>query len=59
MYQSTKGTMQPVTKDFEHMDMDEFDENWTVTDGILEKIRCEEERQDEAEEKHHTKHGVE
>ena len=48
---STKGTIAAcdIDLDFEHMDMDEFDENWTVTDGILEKIRCEEERQEEAE----------
>ena len=46
---STKGTIAAcdIDLDFEHMDMDEFDENWTVTDCILEKIRCHEEREEE------------
>ena len=39
---STKGTIAAcdIDLDFEHMDMDEFDENWTVTDYIEEEIAC-------------------
>lgn len=47
---STKGTIAAcdIDLDLEHMDMGEYDEDWTVTDYILEAIRCEEERQDDA-----------
>ena len=50
---STEGTIAAcdIVIDFEHMDMDAFDENWTVTDYIREEIGCEEERQVEAESK--------
>ena len=50
---STEGTIAAcdIVLDFEHMDMDAFDENWTVTDYIREEIGCEEERQVEAESK--------
>ena len=49
---STEGTIAAcdIVLDFEHMDMSAFDEDWTVTDHILEKIRYEEERQEEAAE---------
>jgi hypothetical protein len=48
---STKGTIAAcdIDLDLEHMDMGEYDADWTVTDYILEAIRCEEERQDDAE----------
>ena len=47
---STKGTIAAcdIDLDFEHLDMSAYDEDWTVTDGILEEIRCEEERQEDA-----------
>ena len=47
---ATKGTIEAsdIDLDLEHIDIDEYDENWTVTDYILEEIRREEERQDDA-----------
>ena len=49
---STEGTIAAcdIVLDFEHMDMDAFSADWTVTDYILEEITCEEERQYDAAE---------
>ena len=39
---STKGTIAAcdIDLDFEHIDMDEYDKDWTVTDYIEEEIAC-------------------
>ena len=46
---STRGTIAAsyIELDLEHMDMYEFDANWTVTDYILEAIRIYEEREEQ------------
>ena len=39
---STKGTIEAsdIDLDLEHIDMDEYDKDWTVTDYIQEEIAC-------------------
>ena len=46
---ATKGTIAAcdIDLDLEHIDMGEYDKDWTVTDYILEMIRCHEERKEE------------
>ncbi len=46
---ATKGTIEAsgIDLDLEHIDMDAFSEDWTVTDYIAEEIRCHEEKEEE------------